>query len=122
MRVRFVRDAEEKGYFDKALVGGANWIKNANIILLLLADMVAYKSPAERQFMPYLDAGFIGMAVYCACESLGVGCCFVNPNVLDTYEEDVSSRYNKLCGAIALGNYDKKPAKTPKRSDVFEDK
>jgi len=81
IKVKIVKKIEEKEKLEELLVGGAGWISNASAIFLLFADMDAYKSPAEVEFMPYLDAGFIGMNVYYACESSGIGCCFVNPNV-----------------------------------------
>ena len=97
---------------DMKLVGGTGWLANADVVLLLFADMQAYKSPAEVDFMPYLDAGFIGMTVYYICEALGIGCCFVNPNIREENKEEFNRIYNKenhrFCGAMALGKYDKR--------------
>lgn len=123
VQVRIVRTTDDRERLEELLVGGAKWISKANIILLLLADMEAYKSPAEVNFMPYLDAGFIGMSVYYAAEAIGVGCCFVNPNIREENQEIFQKIFNKeglrMCGAIALGHYDKRVLKVRKSEDIF---
>lgn len=84
--------------------------------------MEAYKSPAEVDFMPYLDAGFIGMNVYYSATALGLGCCFVNPNIREENRKEFNSIFNKeyrFCGAIALGNYNKKTIEVKKSKDIF---
>jgi len=114
---------DRKKELEELLVGGKGWIDKADTIILLLADMNAYKSPAEQAYMPYLDAGFIGMTVYYACERLGLGCCYVNPNVLENDRKTM--KYKKivgnyrLCGAIAIGNYNNKAKKVKKSKDII---
>jgi len=79
------------------LVGGKGWIDKADRVILFWADMLAYKSPNERDFMPYLDAGFMAQNVYLMCEVLNIKCCFVNPN---GYPEKEGMRF---CGAMSIG-------------------
>jgi nitroreductase len=114
-----VRTDKEKEYLDRLLVGGRHWVANANVILLLFADMIAYKSPVERGFMPYLDAGFVGESIYLAATALGVGVCYVNPNIRTEDREEFDKLFNPslllFCGAIALGHYDVKSPSAPKR-------
>ena len=62
------------------------------------ANMDCYKSPYEKAFMPYLDTGFMAQNIYLACEVLGVGCCFINPNTHNKYESK-----HLLTGAISIG-------------------
>lgn len=123
IRIKIVSDKIEKVKLEELLVGGKGWLGKSDKILLLLADMHAYKSPNERDFMPYLDAGFIGMGVYYAAEARGVGCCFVNPNIREEnknqFDDEFGFKDSRMCGAIALGMYDKKANKVPKSSDIF---
>lgn len=84
----------------ETLVGGKGWIEKADKVLLVYANMQAYKSPNEVDFMPYLDAGFACQNVYLICELIKVACCFVNPNRTDNTLDREGYR---LCGAIALG-------------------
>lgn len=122
-QVMIVNDETKKAELQELLVGGAGWIGKADTILLLMADMEAYKSPAEVDFMPYLDAGFIGMSVYYAAEAINLGCCFVNPNVREENKERFSKAFNekgyRFCGAIALGHYNKRPMRIKKSEEIF---
>lgn len=101
------------------LVGGRGWINKADRVLLVFADKLAYKSPNEVNFMPYLDAGFAGQNVYLICEILDIGCCFVNPNIREENKVEFLQKYgyDYFCGVFALGHYDKK-AKTPPLRDI----
>jgi len=92
------------------LVGGVGWIHRANEIWLLVADWEAYKEGLP--FMPFLDAGIIVQQIYLTCESLGLGCCFVNPNVRiinsPHFENVFGININqRFCGALAIGYEDK---------------
>ena len=111
-----IKEVEEVEY----LVGGEGWINSADRILLLFADMKCYKSPNEKEFMPYLDAGHISMTVQIACEMLGIGSCFVNPNVKEGFD-----KYNpkglRFCGALALGHYQEKMIEPTKSEDIRYD-
>ncbi len=82
------------------LVGGTNWANKADKILLIYANMKAYKSPNEVDFMPYLDAGFYCQNIYLICEALNIGCCFINPNRTG---KKLDREGYTFCGAIALG-------------------
>lgn len=122
VQIKMIRHSDDKDKLEELLVGGSKWISKADIIILLLADMEAYKSPAEVNFMPYLDAGFIGMSVYYASTAIGVGCCFVNPNIREQNKEEFKNIYAKdyrFCGAIALGHYDKKAINIKKSNNIF---
>lgn len=103
----------EPFYLDNMLVGAKNWAHNADRAWLIFADKLAYKSPNEKAFMPYLDAGFVGQNIYLMCEYLGIGTCFINPNIREEnkpiFEKDFGDDY--FCGAFVFGNYDKKPNK-----------
>lgn len=99
---------EEIAILSNLLVGGARWLQNAEIVLLLFADMRAYKSPNEVDFMPYLDAGVVAENIYLACEALGIGTCFVNPNIRKENKKEFDAlfadmRDRRFCGAMALG-------------------
>jgi len=102
---------------DNLLVGGANWLRNADVVFLLFADMRAYKSPAEVEYMPYLDAGVIVENLYLTAEALNLGACFVNPNIREENQKLFNREFNKkglrFCGAMAFGYYDLK-APSPK--------
>lgn len=84
----------------ETLVGGKMWIEKADRVLMFYANMSAYKSPNEVDFMPYLDTGFMAQNVYLICEVMGLKCCFVNPN--HTGKEIERDGY-RFCGAMAIG-------------------
>lgn len=111
----------DKNVAETFLVGGKNWINKAKKVYLIFADKEAYKSPNEIAFMPYLDAGFVVQNIYLICEINNIGCCFVNPNIKIEHKEAFTGLYGNdyLCGAVALGKYDNKSIRPPKR-DVGE--
>lgn len=102
---------------EQYLVGGKRWINNANKVYLLFASKEAYKSPNEKTFMPFLDAGFVGQNIYLMAEALGLGCCYVNPNIRPeqqpAFQEQFGDDY--FCGAVAIGNYLMKAKQPPLR-------
>lgn len=110
-------------YLDSLLVGGKNWLRYAQVVLLLFADMLAYKSPAEVEFMPWLDAGFVGENAYLAATCLGLGVCFVNPNIREKDRSRFAEQFNPrgllFCGAIALGRCAVPDSAAPKRKGIF---
>ena len=108
-----ITERDDKDLLSGLLVGGVGWANRGNTILLLKADMDCYKSPAERDFMPYLDAGVIIQTVYLTCEVMNMGCCFVNPNIRENNKEFFAERFgfkeNELfCGALIVGKFDRK--------------
>jgi len=109
------------------LVGGKGWLSSAPLVLLLFADPLAYKSPGEIDYMPYLDAGVVVENVYLAAEALGLGCCYVNPNIrtedLAKFDDQFNPRDLQFVGALALGYYDARTWASPKRpiEDIFYD-
>lgn len=113
----YITPAEPKE-IEQFLVGGKRWIDKANKVLLLFADKTAYKSPSEIDFKMWnLDAGFVGQNIYLMSEVLGIGSCFVNPNIREENKQAFKDQYgdNYFCGAVALGNYDKKAKQPPLR-------
>lgn len=113
VRPVIVQERDAKDLLSGLLVGGVGWINRAHTVLLLQADMLAYKSPAERDNMPYLDAGVIVQTAYLTCEALNHGCCFVNPNVREDHQDFFNEHFgfdedHVFCGALAIGKFDKK--------------
>jgi nitroreductase len=105
---RTITRREDKEVLSGLLVGGVGWAYRGQAILLLIADMRAYKNPTEQSFMPYLDAGVIIQTTYLTCEALSLGCCYINPNIRDENERFFNSRFNiddnlLFCGALVLG-------------------
>jgi len=54
-----VTDRDRLELLGGMLVGGVGWVHRAPVVLLLFADLTAYKAPGEATRMPYLDAGVI---------------------------------------------------------------
>lgn len=103
---------DDKDLLSGLLVGGTGWAHRADKIVLLAGNQIAYKSPAERDFMHYIDAGVLVQTLYLIAESMNVGACYINPNIR---EENKDFFYNRFipegyvyCGAMAFGNYDLK--------------
>lgn len=92
--VRVVDGRDEKSLLGGILVGGVGWIHRASHILLIQADPVAYKAGNEIDFMPYLDGGVVAQQLYLVATSMGLSCCFVNPNIRDINKE----HYHKIFG------------------------
>lgn len=123
--IQRVEDREDIECLSKILVGGKDWLEHAPSVILLWADMLAYKSPAEQTFMPYLDIGVMVQTLLLAAEDCDLGACYVNPNVRKDFtayfkEHFVHRESHIFGGAIALGHYDLKAETPPKReSAVF---
>lgn len=81
----------------KMLVGGKGWCDKGTVIAFY-ADIKCYKSEYEKEFMPYLDTGFIAQNIYLYCEAKGLRCCFINPNTHNKYKSA-----KLLCGSMAIG-------------------
>lgn len=111
IKIEVITDRKYKEILSGLLVGGVGWCHRGTI-LLLKADMNAYKNPEEVNTMPYLDAGVIIQTAYLTAEVLNLGCCFVNPHVREEYRGFFGSLFledNEIfCGAIILGKYLKK--------------
>lgn len=107
---KIITTRDEKAMLGGLLVGGVGWCHRASHIVLLFADMEAYKSPAERHNMPYLDAGAKLMMGYLAAEVKSLGCCYINPNIREENQAIFNERFGGknllFCGALALGKYD----------------
>lgn len=105
---RTITRREDKEVLSGLLVGGVGWAYRGKAILLLFANMNAYKNPVEQSYMPYLDAGVIIQTVYLTTEALNLGCCFVNPNIRDENERFFNNRFSVnddllFCGALVIG-------------------
>ena len=100
---KIIEDRADKDLLSGLLVGGVGWVNRADKIILLYSDMEAYKSPAEKDFMPYLDAGVMIQSFYLACEVFGVKVCYVNPNIRE--KEFFKQRFidGLFLGAIVIG-------------------
>jgi nitroreductase len=107
---KIVSERDDKDLLSGLLVGGTGWIYRGQFILLLVADMTAYKNSVERENKIHLiDAGVIVQTVYLAAEAMNIGCCFVNQNIREPNREFFKKRFLKeneeFCGALILGNY-----------------
>lgn len=89
------------------LAGGEGWLGGAPTVMLIFADMAAYKSPVEREFMPRLDAGVMLATIVYVATADGLGSCIVNPHIRPEHRETFDERFNAegrlFCGAVALG-------------------
>jgi len=105
VRIHHVAFRDNKELLSGLLVGGVGWLHRADHIMLLIGDKIAYKEGLK--YMPYLDAGFIAQNIWLACTELGVGCCFVNPNVRKDFRPILKKYFIRkneiLCGVIAMG-------------------
>lgn len=112
--IKVIDDRNSKELLGGLLVGGVGWCHRANKIILLFANTEAYKEKLD--YMPYLDSGVLIFNTYLSCESLGIGCCFINPNIRDGNKKIFEEKFGKrlFCGAIAIGHYDRKPERSVK--------
>jgi len=123
--LRVVVELEDRMRLQRLLVGGRDWIGRAPVVLLLFAEMGAYKAPGEDAFMPYLDAGFAACCGMLAAENVGLGACYVNPNVrpddVPAFTAAFGDEGLRFCGALALGYRRDRPLPAPRREleDVF---
>ena len=103
--LKHVKFRDNKQLLNGILVGGVGWIYTAAEIILLVANVEAYKE--NLYYMPYLDTGFIAQNIWLACTELGIGCCFVNPNVREEHKGILRQFFVKpneiLTGALAIG-------------------
>jgi nitroreductase len=115
IEIKVIESRDEKDLLGGLLVGGTGWIHRADKILLFLAWKDAYKSPAEKDFMSYIDAGVLAQTIYLICEALNVGACYVNPNIREINKEYFYKRFindgYQYVGCVAVGNYDLKHIK-----------
>jgi len=109
VEMKVISDRDDKDLLSGLLVGGVGFIQRADKILLCMAWEDAYKSPAEKDFMHYIDTGVLVQTLYLICESLNVGICYVNPNVREQNKELFYKRFIPegfiFTGALVVGNY-----------------
>jgi len=89
------------------LLGGRGWAEKAPVIVLVFADLAAYKSPYAATHMPWVDAGVaLGTIVYAAF-ACGLGSCIISFRVDPEAEVGFRALFNPhgrlFCGAVALG-------------------
>jgi len=112
--IKIIEDRNSKELLGGLLVGGVGWCHRASKIILLFANIEAYKEKLD--YMPYLDSGVLIFNLYLSCESLRIGCCFINPNIRSENKKIFEERFSDklFCGALAIGHYDRKSKYTPK--------
>lgn len=106
LKLKVVRNRDDKELLGGILVGGAGWVHRADTIVLFLADPEAYASPREKEFMHYADVGFTAMPMWLMAETKGIGAAYLNPNV--SHPDVMSLKFSGekiFCGALALGYY-----------------
>lgn len=115
VEIKVIESRDDKDLLGGLLVGGTGWIHRADKILLMIAWKDAYKSPAEKDFMSYIDAGVLTQTIYLICEAMNVGSCYVNPNVREQNKEFFHERFipegYQYVGCMAIGHYDLKHVK-----------
>lgn len=109
IEIKVIDSRDDKDLLGGLLVGGVGWVQRADKILLFLAYKDAYKSPAEKEFMAYIDAGVLAQTLYLICESQNIGACYINPNIREQNKQFFNERFNKdgyqYVGCMAIGNY-----------------
>lgn len=111
VRIKVVRDRDDKALLNGLLVGGVGWVYRAPVILMLFADPSAYKGGEngdEVKYNSYLDAGVMAQTAMLAATSLGLHTAFCNPQVRSQDRDYFYKRFSPwekslFCGAIALG-------------------
>ena len=105
IRCELVDDRDTKALLGGLLVGGVGWVHRAPLVLMLFADLAAYKAPGELVNMPYLDAGTIVGQLGLAAAGLGLAGCYINPNVRLQHLPLFQQRFGHdlYCGAYAVG-------------------
>lgn len=124
--VRIVSERRDKELLGGVLVGGVGWVHRAHTVILFLADPIAYASPNEKDFMHYCDVGFKAMSMWLVAETLGIGACYINPNLgnKDVFIKNFGKHEDReliFCGALALGRFDVRPeqAERPAIKDII---
>lgn len=103
--MEIITDKDDIRLLSGFLVGGAGWLHRAPAVILLKANLEAYKEKLD--FMPYLDAGALLQSLYLSLTSNKFKCCFVNPNVRENHQGIFDNYFMKgfteFCGAMAVG-------------------
>jgi len=103
--IRYISSRDQKSLLGGLLVGGVGWIHKADSVILIIANMSAYKEGLP--YMPYLDGGIIAQQLYLICTALNIKCCYVNPNIRKEYyqyfEHCFLSGNEMFLGAMAIG-------------------
>lgn len=110
VRLKVIADRDQKALLDGLLVGGVGWIYRAPVVILLLADPVAYQAGNEVTYMPYIDAGILIQQMSLAATSLDLRCAYANPNIRPMNIEHFKKVFKPtewqdiiFCGALAIG-------------------
>lgn len=108
---------DRKALLGGLLVGGVGWIHRAPAIFLFWGDPQAYKAGDEWKWNPYLDTGMLAHSMFLYGVSIGMKCCFVNPQVRDFNQQHFQQTFSPMlgpesddlspsgiyCGALAIG-------------------
>lgn len=105
VEVKIIESRDDKALLGGLLVGGVGWIHRAPVILMLMANVDAYKAEGESLYMPYLDAGAMLQCAYLHAAANGLACCFCNPNIRERNKPHFKAVFGDgiFCGAITLG-------------------
>ena len=103
--LELVTDRDDKNFLGGVLVGGVGWVHRAPAIFLIRGAIKAYKAGDEVEYMPFVDAGALAQSLYLSATSLGLHCCYVNPNIRTKHKPLFHSLYGDdlFCGAFAFG-------------------
>lgn len=128
VRIRVCTERNDKDLLDGLLVGGTGWIYRAPVVLLLLADPMAYKADGGRelQYNAYVDAGVMLAYLSLMAEKLGLHGSIINPNIRDENKQFFAERFTpaewnsaQFCGAFAFGYPHEEPIE--KKRNLIED-
>jgi len=112
VEIKVITERNDKDLLGGLLVGGSGWVHRADKVLLFCAWKEAYKSPAEKEFMSYIDAGVLAQTLYLICEALNIGACYINPNIREENKQFFADRFMEegyqYVGCMAIGYYDLK--------------
>lgn len=125
VRVKIIKDRDEKSLLNGLLVGGVGFVYRAPIVLLLFANPEAYKggdNGDEVTYNSYLDAGVMAQQAMLASTAIGLHCCFINPQIRKQNREYFYKNFKPkdwneaiFMGAIAIGNPHSDPINKTRR-------
>lgn len=110
-------ERDRKALLGGLLVGGVGWIHRAPLVILFWGNPLAYKAGEEWKWNPYLDTGMLAHSMFLFAVSMGMKCCFVNPQVRDFNKSHFQNVFSPMlgpepddlspcgiyCGALAIG-------------------
>lgn len=113
VRIRIIKERNDKDLLDGLLVGGTGWVYRAPVVFLLFADAKAYKADGGRElhYNSYLDAGVMVQQLSLVATFNKLHCAFINPNIRDENKDYFVKRFapksfdqgGLFCGAFVFG-------------------